>query len=382
MSWLGAVAGVVLIIAVLADAFKAMVLPRRVRRVFVVRLFYRVSWTVWRRLAALMPPGRRRHGLLSIFGPLMLLALVALWAFGLIAGFALLHWSLDTPLSDTGAGPLGYLYFSGTTFFTLGYGDMVPTGAAGRALSVIEAGLGFGFLALVISYLPVLYQAFSRREVIISLLDARAGSPPTAGELLRRVGGNLTKSGPPLAEWERWAAELLEAQLSYPVVSFYRSQHDNQSWVGALTVILDTSALMISQVDGADDYQARLTFAMARHAAVDLALVFETPPLPPEPDRLPAEGLAKLRATLRAAGLAVREGPAVAQALAELRALYEPYVNALAALFLYALPPVQPERSPVDNWQTSAWAQRSPGLSELPAGGDDHFDAGPPAGAG
>lgn len=80
-----------------------------------------------------------------------------------------------------------YLYFSGTTFFTLGYGDLVPTGAMGRVLSVAEAGIGFGFLAVVISYLPVLYQAFSRREIIISLLDARAGSPPSAGELLRRL---------------------------------------------------------------------------------------------------------------------------------------------------------------------------------------------------
>src|SRR5207249_10659172 len=155
---------------------------------------------------------------------------------------------------------------------TLGYGDVVPTGAWGRSLAVAEAGIGFGFLAVVISYLPVLYQAFSRREITISLLDARAGSPPSAGELLRRLAHarSLAGVGPLLVEWERWSAELLESHLSFPVLSYYRSQHDNQSWVAALTTILDTSALLIAGVDGPDGHQARLTFAMARHAAVDL----------------------------------------------------------------------------------------------------------------
>src|SRR5207249_4041653 len=137
---------------------------------------------------------------------------------------------------------------------TLGYGDVVPTGAWGRSLAVAEAGIGFGFLAVVISYLPVLYQAFSRREITISLLDARAGSPPSAGELLRRLAQarSLAGVGPLLVEWERWAAELLESHLSFPVLSYYRSQHDNQSWVGALATVLDTSALLIAGVEGAD----------------------------------------------------------------------------------------------------------------------------------
>ncbi len=381
MSWLGAGAALLLIAVVLIDAFEAMILPRRVSHPWrLARLFYRVGWAAFGSAACLLGPGRRRQTLLGIFGPVSLLALLALWAAGLVVGFGLLHWSLGTPLilppgTDNSFGT--YLYFSGVTFFTLGYGDVVSTGAAGRALSVIETGLGLGFLAVIISYLPVLYQAFSRREITISLLDARAGSPPTAGELLRRVtAGKATASvGPLLAEWERWSAELLEGHLSYPVLAFYRSQHDNQSWVAALTVILDTSALLIAGVDGPDGYQARLTFAMARHAAVDLAMIFGAPPLPPSPDRLPEAGLAKLRDALRAAGATVRDGPEAARALAELRGLYEPFVNALSAKFLFVLPPFQPEATPVDNWQTSAWMRRSPGLGRLAAGADDdHFD--------
>ncbi len=378
MQWLGVIAAVVMIAVVLIDAFEVVLLPRRVRHGFrLARLFYRTSWTVGRTAARLLPPGRWRTGFLGAFGPLSLFVLVVLWAAGLIVAFALLHASLGTALSVADAGFGTYLYFSGTTFFTLGYGDLVPTGAAGRALSVAESGLGFVFLAVIISYLPVLYQAFSRLEITIALFDARAGSPPSAGELLRRLadGRSPAGAGPFLVEWERWAADLLESHLSFPVLSYYRSQHENQSWVASLTTILDTSALLLASVDGPDGYQARLTFAMARHAAVDLALVFQTPPLPP-PDRLPAAGLARLRQSLCEAGVKMRDGPAVAAALAELRGLYEPFVNALAAHFLFTMPPFQPEKPPVDNWQTSAWTPRSPGLGGLPAAGagDDHFD--------
>jgi hypothetical protein len=381
MAWLGVAAAMALIAVVFIDAFEVMMLPRRVAHDYrLARVYYRSAWVVWRVAACLFPAGRRRHGFLGVFGPLSLFGLLNVWAAGLIVGFALLHWWLDTALSlprGTDDSFSTYLYFSGTTFFTLGYGDVVPTGVWGRALSVVEAGIGLGFLAVVISYLPVLYQAFSRREITISLLDARAGSPPSAGELLRRLSDarNMAGFGPLLVEWERWSAELLESHLSFPVLRFYRSQHDNQSWVAALTTILDTSALLIAGIDGSDGHQARLTFAMARHAAVDLGLVSQTPAEPPMIDRLPAQELARLCESLRKSGLQVRDTPAVEKALTELRGLYEPFVNALAINLQFALPPFQPQSAPVDNWQTSAWMRRSPGLGGLAAGAeDDHFD--------
>ena len=230
-----------------------------------------------------------------------------MWAAGLILGFAVLFWSMDSPVTGAEGSFSMHLYFSGVTFFTLGYGDLLPSSPIARALSVLDAGLGFGFLAVVISYLPILHQAFSSREIVISLLDARAGSPPTSGELLRRLaaGRGLGGLAPLLAEWERWSAEILESHLSFPVLRFYRSQHDNQSWIGALTTILDTSALLIVVGDGPDDYQARLTFAMARHAAVDLSMAAKTPPRPDHADRLPEADLARLCDSLREAGLPV-----------------------------------------------------------------------------
>ncbi len=160
------------------------------------------------------------------------------------------------------------------------------------------------------------------------------------------------------------------------MISFYRSQHDNQSWLASLTAALDTCALLLTGGPTGDLYQARLTFAMARHAAVDLAMVLRTKPQAPVPDRLPPERLARLRASLRDAGMGLRDGPAVDSKLAELRGLYEPFVNALAEFLLFALPPVLPGGEPVDNWQTSAWMRRAAGISDLPAldPRDDHAD--------
>jgi hypothetical protein len=237
--------------------------------------------------------------------------------------------------------------------------------------------LGFGFLAVVIGYLPVLYQAFSRREVTISLLDARAGSPPSAAQALVRIAQahDLAALDPFLAEWEHWSAELLESHLSFPALSYYRSQHDNQSWLAALTAVLDTCSILIAGVEGGCPYQAQLTFAMARHAVVDLAMIFHTPPLPPDPDRLPAERLERIREVLSEVGFAPREGLAFEAKLTELRAMYEPFVNALSQFLLFNLPPILPEKATVDNWQTSAWMRRVAGIGKLPLlEGDEHFD--------
>jgi ion channel len=371
MRWVGAVVAAAIIVMIFVDAFESVVLPRRVKHNYrLARLFYQSAWIVWRAAANGLPTGRFRSGLLSVFGPLSLFGLLCIWAIGLVLAFALLHWSFQTALSLPGDGDLRfgtYVYFSGTTFFTLGYGDIVPTKAGGRALSVAESGIGFGFLAIIISYLPVLYQTFSRREINISLLDARAGSPPTAGELLRRLAEakSISALGPFLMEWERWAAELLESQLSFPVVSYYRSQHDNQSWVAALTMILDTSALLIAASDSAHSHQARLTFAMARHAAIDLGLVFRLPPLSPRTDRLPPASYEQLRAWLMQVNLKLANGPSAEQAIRDLRDLYEPFINSLADYFSFELPPFRPTTRPIDNWQTSPLAC-SPTLNNLP----------------
>jgi hypothetical protein len=381
MSALIAVSSLILIVMILWDVFEAMLLPRRITRHFrFAKIYYIYSWVPWAALARRMGPGKRRNTFLSYFGPLSILVLFSLWALGLIAGFALLQWSLGTALHTPGDRPdlPLYFYLSGVTFFTLGFGDVTPAQPLGRFLSVAETGIGFAFLAVVISYLPVLYQAFSQREVTIGLLDARAGSPPTASQLLIRVAldrnfGLLDRF---LEEWERWAAALLESHISFPVLSYYRSQHDNQSWLAALTMMLDTSALVIAGVKGPNPFQAQLTFATSRHAVVDLAQVYGVPPIEPVPSRLPEERLGRLREVFSASGLELPEGVAVDRKLSELRGMYEPFLNALSRHFLLPMPPILPDSAPVDNWQTSAWMRRTRGIGDLAHSepGDDHVD--------
>jgi hypothetical protein len=237
--------------------------------------------------------------------------------------------------------------------------------------------MGLGFLALVIGYLPVLNQSFSRREVNISLLDARAGSPPTAAEMLRRHSHDrgMEELQQLFHEWERWSADLLESHLSYPVLAYFRSHHDNQSWLGALTAILDATAFVIVSLEGTCERQAQLTFAITRHTIVDLAQIFNCPPREPEQDRLPSAELTSLRTTLAEAGLRLREGSGVDQKLSELRRMYEPYVYSLSNYLRIAIPPWIPKASRIDNWQTSAWG-RSRGFQIddlLGESHDDHF---------
>lgn len=364
MKILGGILGILLILIILWDAFETVILPRRVtRRIRLTSLFYSSVWTPWSLLVRHINGKRRREKYLGLFGPLSLLILLVIWVSGLIFGYALLFWSGDARLQTTteSVNFLTYLYLSGTTFFTLGYGDITPLFPLGRTLAVIEAANGFGLLAIVISYLPILYQAFSRREASISLLDARAGSPSSAVELLRRHRAEDTFDdlNRLLSEWERWSAELLESHLSYPVLCYFRSQHDNQSWIGALTTVLDTCALVMVGVDHAPGWQARMTFAMARHAVVDIAQVFKTKPSNAEccDTRLSSADLTRMRRILEENGIQMSDGPETEQRLLELRLMYEPYVAALSDWLMMPLPPWILPPDAIDNWKTSAWGR-------------------------
>jgi len=356
--------GAALFLVVLWEAFETVILPRRVTRRFrLTRIFYSTTWGAWSFLACLISSKKRREALLGFYGPLSLLLLLVVWAAGLILSFGLLHYGAGSAVSVAGTQP-GFvtdIYLSGTTFFTLGLGDVVPRSALARALTVTEGGVGFGFLAIVIGYLPVFYQAFSRREVNISLLDARAGTPPTAGELLRRHGFAHGQEALQslLKDWERWSAELMESHLSYPALAFFRSQHDNQSWLSSLTAILDTCALVMTGLEGACERQAELTFAIARHAVVDLSQIFGSGPLPFPQERLSPAELSRLREVLARNGFKMREGEEADRRLAALRRMYEPYVHTLASYLNLALPPWIPAKKTKDNWQTTAWAQAS-----------------------
>ena len=359
MRILAFVAGIACLFIVLLDAFQTIILPRRATGRFrLTRIFYIATWRPWAFVTRRLGNPRKRETVFSFYGPLSLILLLVVWAGVMLLGFGLLYFGLGSPFVDAAhqAGFRSDLYVSGTTIFTLGLGDVTPQNPWARALVILEAGTGLGFLAVVMGYFPVLYSAFSRREVSISLLDARAGSPPTAAELLRRHsyrGAELALSEL-LTEWERWSAELLESHISYPQLCYFRSQHSNQSWLAALTAILDTSALMVAGIQGYEARQAQLTFAMARHAMVDLSQILSQRPLTEVPDRLPAERYEKLYELLCESGVKVcRDGQSI-ERLREMRVLYEGYAEALSRFLHMSLPPWMADRPSKDNWLTVA----------------------------
>jgi Ion channel len=372
--------GIAIFLVVVWDAFESIILPRRVTRQFrLTRFFYRITWAIAKFVANLFSSRKTRETLLGFFGPSSLLLLLAVWAVGLVLGFGLMQFGAGSAVNITGGQP-GFMtdfYLSGTTFFTLGLGDVVPRSHLARVLVVAEAGFGFGFLAAIIGYLPFIYGSFSDREIEITLLDSRAGTPPTAGEMLRRHAypGGREALRELLKDWEQWSAELMESHLSYPVLAYFRSQHDNQSWIASLAAILDTCALMKVAVEDACEKQAQLTFAIARHAIVDLSQVFNTAPRALPFERLPAEDWERLRNTLAQDGVILKDTGEAREKLVALRAQYEPYIYALATYLNQSLPPWIPKGKGKDNWQTTAWGVAA-GLTEKKAEAvvvDEHF---------
>ncbi len=359
LPFIAAVAGLALILIILWDAIETILVPRRIsRKLRLARVFYMTSWSTWRALARRIAKPSRRESVLGFFAPLSLILLLAVWATGLIFGFSLLQWSAAQLFP--GITPRGWnqlLYMSGETFFTLGYGDITPTNGLGRLLSVMESGMGFGFLGTVIGYLPTMYSNFSQREIEITLLDARAGSPPTAAEFLSRMVlcEERGASDEVLRDWERWAAQVLETHISYPLLAYYRSQHSNQNWLAALTMMLDASSLVMTGVNGIDKGQARLTFAMARHALVDITQVFVRTYQPHLINRLPSEDLARIRRRMEHTPLQLPDTLEFEERLRLMRLKYEPYAQSLADFLLVDLPPWIHNEWRKDNWRGGPW---------------------------
>lgn len=320
----------------------------------IVRYFFEGTWTCWSAMGRRIRSDDKRHEFLGPYGPLSLVLLLIVWAAGLVAAFGSLFWCLD--LSRSGSNLwFDQIYFSGVTFFTLGYGDIVPTAGWGKALSVLEAGTGLGFIAMVIGYLPVMYQLFSRREAQVITLDAIAGSPPAAVTMVSRYaeGHSLDTLDSFLLRWQQWCAELLESQLSYPMLAYYRSQHDNQSWLAALTAIMDASVLIMVGLNGVRTLQARQTFATARLAAIEMGRVLGVRPRPLETDRLPSERFLEVKDRLDRAGLSFVDEEEAEERLSSFRDTYEPFLNGLGQHLILSLPPWSPAPEQLDNWMNS-----------------------------
>ncbi len=354
------VLGGVLVLLMLAEIFFAFLLPRRVKRdPAIVRSVFNYAWLPWRRLARSMPP-QAADTMLGMYGPFGLLLNLVLWVAALMFGFACLQWAAGSHLGPMRA-TVSFgddLYFSAATMTTDGPAALSAQTTFARTVQVITAGSGLAVLAIVIGYLPSLYQAFSRREATVSQLDARAGSPPSAGRLVIRSTqrDGWAALNRYLSGWETWVAELMETHLAYPVLAYFRSQHVNQNWLSAMCTVLDTCAFTIAAAPAGTVDSARFTFAIARHAVVDLSYSFHVTPQAPASDRLPDADLEELVRQLREAGVEPASDMATIKArVALMRSGYEPYINALGRRLELALPPWLAPESPTDNWRTTQW---------------------------
>jgi hypothetical protein len=380
MHWWASIAGIVLVFLILMDAFETVVLPRRIKRhLRIASLFYKKTWRLWTRVGLHIKSPNRREGFLAYYGPLSLIVLLGFWALGLIFGFACVQYGLGEHVS-LGNEKITFgkvLYLSGETFFTLGYGDITPNNAAARALAVLEAGMGFAFLGVVVGYLPVIYNSFASREVEIALLDSRAGSPPSSAEFLGRLGccPDQKVLDEIFRDWERWCADLLSSHISYPVLLYFRSQHPNQSWLSALTLMLDVTSLVMNGVEGIHQDQAKLTFAMARHCAVDLAQIVNAEYSPHDIDRLLPADRERLKTELAWRGVTLTDKSEMPDKLDQYREVYEPYLHALSRRLLMALPPWIHSERHKDNWQGGPWdrAIQARALEHPGRPADDHF---------
>jgi hypothetical protein len=247
-----------------------------------------------------------------------------------------------------------HFLLSGNTFFTLGTASLATMSKVRRSVAMFEAGTGLGFLAIVIGYLPVLYQLFSRRETHVIMLDGRAGSPPNATTLLSRHGhrGSTHALDEFLHEWERWSAEVIESHRSYPMLN-YRSQHDNQSWLAALAVIMDSCALVMVDIKDMSTFQARMTFSSSRLAVIELSRILAVKPQAMAEARLTSSDYAQMRAELNESGMLLVDDQGAEDKLSEFRSTYEPFLIGLAEYLLLTLPGWLPSPEVLDNWQNN-----------------------------
>ena len=349
------VAGALIVSLILWDAFETMIVPRpllRILRFRLTKLFYPTLWAIWRRVVQLLAQGGRREAYLGAFGPLSVLGIIGIWAALLVLGFGLIHWGTMSPVEapDRRISFGTYLYLSGVTFFTLGYGDVTPRMGLGRSMMVLEAAVGFIFLAVVISYLPLLYQAFARREAGVAAMYRRAGTPPTPTALLWRYGARrkFAELGALIAQWENWTTELQETYRSYPMLALYRSHQGTQSWLATLTTMLDSCALLTLEMQGTPmwheplRFQAELTFEVGCEIVEDLLLLLDIAPPTKSVDRLSPDDWAILHAQLALGGLLLSDNQTVEAELVRLRRRYEPGISVLASHLLLPMPPWVP----------------------------------------
>lgn len=331
--------GVVIILFVVNDLLVSVVVPRPSPGQWrLSNLMFRFGWRMFRAATLRLSP-EPREGLLGAFAPLMVILLLALWVVLLAVGYGFVLWALREQVSPEPKNLGTAMYFSAICLLTLGFGDIVPIGAGARVVALAEAGTGLGSVALVISFLFSLFGAFQRREALVVTMEAAAGAPPSGVALLETA--RLVKM-PELLDQsfeagKAWSAEVLDSHLAYPPLLFFRSLHDQESWISTLGALLDASTLILTTVEGERQGPAKLMYRVGTHLVEDLSHTVHL-----EHEHTP--GIERFEFDqacdrLQAAGYGLRPRDAAWAAFADLRSTYASPLNVMANR--WTIPPAQ-----------------------------------------
>ncbi len=280
-----ALAGAALVLSSLSDLFQSVIVPRSIGGRWRPSVFFaRFGWPLWRGAAMRIADQERREDTLAVFAPTLLVTLLLYWVLSQVVGYGLLFWALRSGLRpEPHLG--GSIYFAGASLLTIGYGDVVPLHWYTRTLSLFAAGGGLATFAITTTFLFQTFGAFHRRESFVVTISERTGAPPSGLEFLTRhiKLGMMDDVGTILRESQRWIAEVLETHLAYPVLTYFRSSHDDESWVGTLGAILDASTLLITTLDLDHRGQAEITLRIGTHLVRDFNGFFRLPAGDPAP---------------------------------------------------------------------------------------------------
>lgn len=332
-------AGCAIVVIALADVFQSVIVPRPSGRRFRPSAYVsRYTWQTWRNLGMRIGDNERREEWLGTFAPLLLVTLLVMWVTLLISGYGFVFYGLRhavTPVLDLPAA----FYFAGTSLLTIGYGDIAATSGLARFFSIAAGASGLGVVAVVTSFLFSIFGAFQKREAFVVTVTNRGGAPPSGLELIEthaRLG--ITDGLLDVArDAETWIAEVMETHLAYPVLTYFRSTHDDISWVGVLGALLDMATLVITTLNVPVKGEAILLHRIGRHLVNDFSNYFRL-----ADDR--AVGVDRVEfelaySRLRDAGLPLHDLDTAWREFAAVRSTYAARLNTMAQY--WRIPPAQ-----------------------------------------
>ena len=336
------VAGVAIIVLALNDVFQSVIVPRFVARRFRPSSYqWRFMWRIWPPLAYRLFPENeeRREDFLASFAPFSLVVMLVFWVVLLLVGYGSLFWALRAEIRPIPASFWEAVYFAGSSFFTIGYGDLTGRAGLTRLISLMAGASGLGVVSITTAFLFAIFGSFQTRETFVTTISARSGSPPSGVGLLviskhARIEDDLANV---MREGQQWAAAVMESHLAYPILAYFRSSHDYESWVGMLGTLLDAALLLMTTVENGTG-QARITYNIGRHAIRDLAVMYGFPESSDDPG-ITREEFGQAWDRLRNAGYVLHDSDEAWSRFSVLRATYATQLVLLARFF--AIPAIQ-----------------------------------------